>query len=110
MPLTPMPRWGVRFTANPDHDQEYLQNLYDNDDSSAKRGELFLNEPKAELYYVDSDGVCKTVNGSLPIPFNRIDFTGIRDFANDSEAAAATPPVPIGGMYLAGSVLRVRRA
>lgn len=104
-----LPRFGVRFTDDPTHDQEYVQTLYDNENAAVKRGELFLNEPAEELYYVGSDGVARTVNGTTPVSFTRIDFSGIREFANDAAAAAATPAVPVGGLYHTAGVLKVRR-
>lgn len=105
-----MPRWGVRFTADTTKRQQYVQDLYDADATSAKRGELFLNEVHEELYYVGSDGVAKTVNGNTSIAYDRIDFTGLREFADDAAAAAATPAIVVGGMYRTGSVLKVRVA
>jgi hypothetical protein len=110
MTIPPRPRWGVRYTANTLRRQQYVQDLYDNDAAAAKRGELFLNEVHEELYYVGADGTAKTVNGTGPIPFTRIDFTGLRNFADDSAAAVATPAVPVGGMYRTGSLLKVRVA
>lgn len=107
MPV-PLPRWGVRFTADVTHNQQYVQDAYDNDASAAKRGELFLNEPLEELYYVGADGVARTVNGTTSVAFSRIDFTGLREFADDSAAASASPAVPVGGLYRTGSVLKVR--
>jgi len=104
----PMPRWGVRFTADTTKRQQYVQDLYDTDAANAKRGELFLNEVHEELYYVGLDGVAKTVSGNTPIAYSRIDFTGLREFADDSAAAAADPVVPVGGMYRTGSTLKVR--
>lgn len=106
----PLPRWGTRYTANPLRRQQYVQDLYDNDETDAKRGELFLNEVHEELYYVGLDGVAKTVNGTRPVLFSRIDFTGLRNFADDAAAGAATPAVPVGGMYRTGSILKVRVA
>ena len=106
----PLVRWGARFTANPLRRQQYVQDLYDNDATDAKRGELFLNEVHEELYYVGLDGVAKTVNGTRPVLFSRIDFTGLRNFADDSAAAAATPAVPVGGLYRTASILKVRVA
>ncbi len=105
-----MPRWGVRFTSNTARRQQYVQDLYDTDAANAKRGELFLNEVHEELYYVGLDGVAKTVNGNTSVSFSRINFTGLRQFADDAAAAAATPPVAVGGMYRTGSVLKVRVA
>lgn len=110
MSTTPLPRWGVRFTSNPAKTQSYVQTLYDNDETAVKRGELFLNEPAEELYYVGEDGVARTVNGTTSVSFGRIDFTGLREFANDAAAAAASPVVPVGGMYRTGSILKVRVA
>ena len=104
----PSPRWGVRFTSNPDRDLDYLQQEYDENPSSAKRGELFLNEPNAELYYVDGSGEAKVVGSQSPVSFNRIDFTGIREFDNDEDASEATPPVAVGGLYHTSGVLKVR--
>jgi hypothetical protein len=106
----PLPRWGVRFTSNPAKDKTYLQGLYDNDATAAGRGELFLNEVKEELYYVGEDGVARKVESNTPVLFSRIDFTGLREFANDAAAAAATPAVPIGGMYHTAGTLKVRRS
>jgi len=106
----PKPRWGVRFTADTTKRQQYVQDLYDLDAANAKRGELFLNEIHEELYYVGLDGVAKTVNSNTPVSFSRIDFTGLREFADDAAAAAATPAVAVGGMYRTGSTLKVRVA
>lgn len=106
----PAPRWGVRFTSDPAHNESYLQDVYNEDSSAAKRGELFLNEPNEELYYVGDDGVARTVGGSSTVNFARINFEGIREFSNDGDAASATPPVPLGGLYHTGGVLKVRRA
>ena len=108
MTTTPSPRWGVRFTADPTHNLGYVQTLYDNDASAAKRGELFVNEPLNQLYYVGGDGIAKRIGADDIVPFNQIDFTGIRDFADDTAAAAATPPVPVGGLYRTGSLLKIR--
>lgn len=107
MPV-PLPRWGVRFTADVTHNQQYVQGLYDNSASAAKRGELFLNEPAQSLYYVGADGIARTVNGTTSVAFSRIDFTGLRNFADDAAAAAATPAVPVGGMYRTGNLLKIR--
>ena len=106
----PLVRWGARSTANPLRRQQYVQDLYDNDATAAERGELFLNEVYVELYYVGLDGVAKTVNGTRPVLFSRIDFTGLREFADDTAAGAAPPAVPVGGMYRTGSLLKVRVA
>lgn len=57
-----------------------------------------------------ADGVAKTVNGTGPILFSRINFTGLREFADDTAAGAASPAVPIGGLYRTASVLKVRIA
>ena len=113
MPATPEPpfhRWGVRFTSDATHDVAYLQNLHDNDSSSMYRGELFVNEPLDEVYYADATGVVRRFGdrSTVPVNFSRIDFTGLREFADDTAAAAATVPVPVGGMYRTGSVLKVR--
>jgi hypothetical protein len=105
-----MPRWGVRFTSDTTKRQQYVQDLYDTDAANAKRGELFLNEVHEELYYVGVDGVAKTVNGTTSVSFSRIDFTGLREFADDAAAAAATPAVAVGGLYRTGSTLKIRVA
>lgn len=103
-------RWGVRIAADPDREtknETYLQTQYDDDNTIAKAGELFLNEELETLYYVDQqDNTAKRVLGS--VPFSKIDFTGLREFDDDTAAAAASPAVPVGGMYRTGSVLKVR--
>jgi len=104
----PKPRWGVRFTSDPSRDKNYLQSLYNEDAENAKRGELFVNEPRAEIYYVGADGVARRIGEQDIVPFFQIDFTGIRDFADDAAAGSATPPVPVGGMYRTGNVLKIR--
>lgn len=104
----PLPRWGVRFTSNLTRNQQYVQDLYDDNQDNVKRGELFLNEPAQELYYVGADGIARTVNGTTSVAFSRINFTGIREFADDSAAAVATPAVPVGGMYRTGNTLKIR--
>ncbi len=104
----PRPRWGVRFSSDPNKTKSYVQSLYDDDAANVKRGELFLNEPKAQIFYVGADGVARRVGEQDVIPFSQIDFTGLREFADDTAAAAATPPVPVGGMYRTGSALKVR--
>ena len=106
----PLVRWGARSTANPLRRQQYVQDLYDNDAPAAERGELFLNEVYEELYYVGLDGVAKTVNGTRPVLFSRIDFTVLREFGDDTADGAATPAVPVGCMYRTGSLLKVRVA
>jgi hypothetical protein len=108
MTTQPSPRWGVRFTADPTHNLQYVQDLYDNDASAAKRGELFVNEPLNQLYYVGGDGVAKRIGSDDVVPFAQIDFTGIREFADDAAAAAATPPLAVGGLYRTGSILKIR--
>lgn len=106
----PAPRWGVRFTSDETHNLPYLQDQYNEDPANARRGELFLNEPLQELYYVGEDGVARVVGGVSSISFTRIDFTGLREFDNDEDASNATPPVAVGGMYHTGGVLKVRQA
>jgi hypothetical protein len=111
MPATPQPpfhRFGIRFTSNPTHNVQYLQQQHDEDTSNAYRGELFLNELLDEFYYVDAGGVARRFGDRASVPFTRIDFSGLREFADDSAAAAAEPVVPVGGMYRTGSVLKVR--
>lgn len=111
MPATPQPpyhRWGVRFTSDTTHNLAYLQTQHDEDATNAYRGEFFLNEPLDEMYYVDSTGVARRFGDRAAVPFSRISFTGLREFADDTAAAAATPPVAIGGMYRTGSTLKIR--
>lgn len=109
MTAIPNPRWGARYSADSAHDLEYLQGAYDEDNDFARRGELFLNEPLREAYFVDGQGVARDLFSLSPVAFSRIDFTGLRGFADDTAAAAATPPVPVGGMYHTEGVLKVRR-
>ena len=116
MPSTPEPpfhRFGVRFTSDPTHNLQYLQDQHDEDNTNAYRGELFLNEALDEIYYVDSQGVARRFGDRISSPlsniaFSEIDFFGLREFNNDAEAASASPPVEIGGMYRTGSILKVR--
>lgn len=113
MPASPQPpyhRWGVRFTSDQTHDKAYLQTLHNNTSSSMYRGELFLNENLDEIYYADSTGTVRRFGdrSTIPVPFSKIDFTGLREFANDTAAALAAPPVPIGGLYRTGNELRIR--
>lgn len=111
MPATPEPpfhRFGIRFTSDPTHNLDYLQIEHDEDEKNAYRGELFLNESLDEMYYVDAGGVARRFGDRVFVPFSRISFTGLREFADDTAAASATPPVSIGGMYRTGSVLKVR--
>ena len=111
MPAAPQPpfhRWGVRFTADSTHNLSYLQTEHDEDEDFAYRGELFLNETLDQAYYVDSTGVARKLGGRDPIPFSQIDFTGLRNFADDAAAAAASPAVALGGMYRTGSTLKIR--
>lgn len=103
-------RWGVRIASDPNRstkDESYLQTQYDADNTIAKAGELFLNEELETLYYVDQKtGTAKRALGR--VHFSSIDFTGLREFADDTAAAADATPVPVGGMYRTGSVLKVR--
>lgn len=111
MPATPQPpyhRWGVRFTSDTTHNLSYLQTEHDEATDFAYRGEFFLNEALDELYYVDSTGVARRFGDRTTVPFSRINFTGLREFTNDTTAAAATPPVAIGGMYRTGNALKIR--
>lgn len=111
MPATPVPpfhRFGIRFTSDSTHNLTYLQNQHDEDSSNVYRGELFLNEALDEIYYVDDGGVARRFGDRALVPFSRIDFSGLREFADDSAAAGATPPVAIGGMYRTGSILKIR--
>jgi hypothetical protein len=104
----PKPRWGARFSPNPTKTLDYIQSLYNEDPDNTRRGELFLNEYTRQLFYVDGTGVARRVGSQDIINFGQIDFTGLREFADDTAAAAATPPVPMGGMYRTGSNLKVR--
>ncbi len=108
MTAQPMPRWGVRFTADAAKTETYVQSLFNDNAANAKRGELWLNEPRAELYYVGADGIARRVGDGDVIPFGQIDFTGLREFADDAAAAAATPSVPVGGLYRTSSTLKIR--
>jgi hypothetical protein len=111
MPATPQPpfhRWGVRFNDDPSHNLSYLQTLHDEDNTSVYRGELFLNEALDQMYYVDSTGIARKLGSRDPISFSLVDFSGLRDFIDDATAAAASPAVPVGGMYRTGSILKVR--
>jgi hypothetical protein len=111
MPATPEPpfhRFGIRFTSDPTSNLQYLQTRHDEDSKNAYRGELFLNEALDEIYYVDETGVARRFGDRAPVPFSRIDFSTLREFADDSAAASASPPVAIGGMYRTGSFLKVR--
>lgn len=111
MPASPTPpfhRFGIRFTSNPTHNVQYLQTQHDEDTSNAYRGELFLNELLDEMYYVDAGGVARRFGDRAPVPFTRIDFSGLREFTDDTAAAAASPAIPVGGMYRTGSILKVR--
>lgn len=111
MPATPEPpfhRWGVRFTDDPTHNLSYLQTEHDEDENFAYRGELFLNEALDHAYYVDGTGIVRKLGGRDLVPFSLIDFTGLREFDDDAAASAATPAVPVGGMYRTGSTLKIR--
>lgn len=101
----PKPRWGVRFTSDPSKTLDYIQSLYDDNSLNARRGELFLNEPSRQLFYVDGEGLARRVGSLDIISFSQISFTGLMEFADDVEAAGA---VPVGGMYRTGNVLKVR--
>lgn len=111
-PQAPFHRWGVRFTSNSARNKTYLQTLHDENASNMYRGELFLNEALDEVYYADSTGVVRRFGdrSQVPVLFSRIDFTGLREFADDAAAAAASPAVPVGGMYRTGNVLKIRLA
>lgn len=108
IPEPPFHRWGVRFTSDNTHDLAYLQTEHDDNEECAYRGELFLNESRDEIYYVDATGVARRFGDRAQVPFSRISFTGLREFDDDTAAAAATPPIAIGGMYKTGSVLKIR--
>ena len=111
MPSTPTPpyhRWGVRFTSDTTHNLSYIQTTHNNNTTTAYRGELFLNEGLDELYYVDGGGVARRFGDRALVPFSRISFIGLREFADDATAAAASPAVLVGGMYRTGSILKIR--
>jgi hypothetical protein len=111
MPATPTPpfhRFGIRFTSDLTHNLSYLQLQHTEDEDAAYRGELFLNEVLDEMYYIDATGIARRFGDRALVPFSRISFTGLREFADDTAAAAATPVVPVGGMYRTGSSLKVR--
>ena len=60
---TPNHRWGIRYSSDVSKNLAYLQTQYNNDNTFAKPGELFLNENLQEVYYVDhSDGVAKKMS------------------------------------------------
>lgn len=46
--------------------------------------------------------------GLSPKGSGSVVIAGIRSFANDADAAAASPPVPLGGLYRNGSALQIR--
>ena len=111
MPATPEPpfhRFGVRFTSDPTHDLDHLQLQHDEDNTFVYRGELLLNEVLDELYYADDTGVVRRFGDRALVPFTRISFSNLREFADDTAAAAASPAIAIGGMYRTGSILKVR--
>lgn len=105
----PKPRWGIRFTNNPSKNKQHVQNLSVNDPESVKRGELFLNEFLDEVYYINEGGLVTSLFEGRVVPFTQISFMGIRVFETDQGAAAADPPVPVGGLYrTAAGVLKIR--
>lgn len=55
----PNHRWGIRYSSDSTKNLAYIQAQYNNDNSFAKPGELFLNEALDELYYVDATGVAR---------------------------------------------------
>lgn len=84
---TPNHRWGIRYSSDATHNKAYLQTKRDNDSSSAKRGELFLNEKLDEIYYVDGDGVSRKLG-------ERNDTTATLQIADEfllTKAGAAVP-------------------
>lgn len=110
IPQQPFHRSGVRFTADPAKDVEYVQVQHGEDENNAYRGELFLNESRDEVYYVDNTGVARRFGDRAtgPIDASRLDCSDLRLFADDIAAAAANPPVPVGGLYVSSGQLRVR--
>jgi len=60
----PNHRWGIRYSSDSSKNLAHIQTQYDNDNSFAKPGELFLNENLQEVYYVDhSDDTAKKLAG-----------------------------------------------
>lgn len=104
----PKNRWGVWYTPDITHDHVYLGELLLEDTDTMRRGELFLNEPKRELYFKDSQGEVQIIGTLSPVSFARLNFNGIREFANDAAAAAANPPVPLGGVYHTSGTIKIR--
>jgi hypothetical protein len=104
----PRNRWGVWFTPDVTHDHVYLGGLLVEDSDTMRRGELFLNEPKRELYFKDSLGAVQVIGTLGDVSFFRLNFNGVREFANDAAAAAASPIVPIGGVYHTAGTLKIR--
>jgi hypothetical protein len=66
-------RWGLRYTPQASHNLSYLQSQTDNISDFARRGELFLNEPLQQLYYVDSDGAKGVMH--TPAPISNLEYT-----------------------------------
>lgn len=59
--------------------------------------------------YANSDGTDSNVNILVtPLGNGSVVLSSVRNFANDAAAAAATPPVPIGGIYRNGSAMQIR--
>lgn len=66
-------RWGIRYSRDVSHNLEYLQAQVDNIVDYARPGELFLNEPLKQIYYVDSKNVVKTLL-QPPSPVAELDY------------------------------------
>jgi hypothetical protein len=59
-------RWGVKFSSDYAKDVAYLQSQTDNIEDYARPGELFLNEARRQIYYVDS--VTSQARGIMATP------------------------------------------
>ena len=67
-------RWGLRYTPQISHNVSFLQTQADNVTDFARPGELFLNEPLQQIYYVDSaTGLARGVLPT-PVPIAELEF------------------------------------
>jgi len=55
-------RWGIKYTPDKTHDKAFLQEELINDPTYARRGELFLNEPRKTIYFIDENGIIQEIN------------------------------------------------